>query len=521
MKHFNFIFFKYSICIAFFALISSCSKEKAQEIYPESTNVEIVVSGIVDQLFQTNASAKSSKLHQNNFASITEEEFDDFSWALSIENQNDNSNLKDKLNTLSNSKSYKKNAATIKMLAGKKFRIIFYEVSNGKEIYRESAEITVSAERYLLKLNTGITYNWYAYSYDDANTIPLPTNLNNPEIITRTDAPFLFDSGSCTVGAAGGTRVNIAFKHQITKVEVKVDATEVFANSFTSLQAKFNNLNVTTKSFSLKQGVLGAQVVSTTVLDNNISFVDDEFPNIKKSTNVVYTADLNNIPVIFSNIVINKSGSSVALVNSSTGAKSANVIGYSTDATKIKRAVIKLKYKGGVIGNNEWAQGILYYDTTDPSNPYKISEPFMSGTVHSCNYYWSFNTLLPKSQAGNSLSPSGDPCREVLPKNTWRTPSTSDFASLNIANPNSPKNGAVYFQANNGERVYFHEAGWITGTNCNVANDNDGLYWSTNERNTTRAYVLEIDERGGTGAGNEVIDYPKTYGMTIKCIRSY
>ncbi|WP_270088427.1 hypothetical protein [Sphingobacterium sp. SYP-B4668] len=502
--------------IVFTLFFSGCTKEGNKTGNRLPTEVEINVGGIADQPLQNFV---STRVQQSSIvpmksgsttSAIQEEDFDEFSWSLSP----------DVASTQLHASSLKlKGAAATKtkMGIGKKFRILFYEVANANEIFRESVEITVASQRYLHTLAAGVTYKWYAYSYDDTQSIPLPSNLNSPDIESRTDAPLLYDQGTITVGAVADPRIDIEFDHQIAKVEVKVDGLQVFANSFVTLAARFNNLPLVTKNFSLKQGTLASTALTTTNFNGVLNFVDDGSTAVKKSTNVVYTAVLTSMPILFTGITIKKSGTDVVLVDPGTP-RNAIVSGFSTDPKFIKRAAVDLKYKGGVIGTNEWSQGILYYDASDPANPYKISEPFNDETEHPCNYYWNWNTLTPRSVTGQSVFNTGDPCSKVYPLGSWRTPNNADYMSLGSAHLNSPKNGAIYYEAANGEVVRFHQGGWISGSGCNVSNLSDGMYWSILAESANRGYTLEID--GDAQGVNGVTDYAKNIGMCIKCIRS-
>lgn len=450
--------------------------------------------------------------------------FENFVWSLTPEIESVSSNNKLKSNNLTKKLVAPFASGIASMEIGRKYRILFYEVVGGNEIFRESKEITVSTDRFNLYLAANITYRWYAYSYNDENDIPLPMDVNNPVIETRTDAPFLYDQGEITTNSSTETKIDIQFEHKISKIEIKVDARELFANSFVSLQANFVNLALTTHGFGLKSGSLSGPALSTYNSNDPVVFNTGVSPAVKISTNILYTSTaLSNLQVHFSDIQINKSGSNITLI-SPANPVTADIGGFSLNIEVLRRAIVALKYKGGVIGDYEWAQGILYYDHTDPLNPYKISEPFMVGTTHPCNYYWNWQSLLPRDLTGEDTpyNAVGDPCLEVLPKGSWRTPTIVDFSNLNEAFPANPSNynGAVYFNANNGEKVYFHEAGWTDDRDCDVDNTNDGLYWSSNPNNTSYAYVLEIDERGGSGLGNEIASYSKDKGMTVKCIRN-
>lgn len=503
-------------------LLNGCSKSEEKYI-SQSSNVSIGVSQIkaLASDMGNTQSSKATKPETNGGtkkALVYAEDFGDFSWSISPDM---NSTIKNTSGATKRSAVSTSNVTAMGL--GKKYRILFYEVKDDSEIFRESAEITVASDRHTLDLKSNVTYHWYAYSYNDDAPISLPIDVNNPVIETRTDAPFLYDEGEIKTNSSSQSMIDIQFEHKISKIEVKVDASPIFANRFNSLKANFVKLPLTTQGFGLKTGMLAASGLTTLETNSPIAFKDEASPATKISTNELYTTNpITNIQVSFTEISIDKSGKKIDLVNSSNP-RLAIIEGFSPSSESLKRGLVTLKYKGTVIGNTEWANGILYYDPTDNYNPYKISEPYLTGTIHDCNYYWNWNSLYPRSITNNKTVTFGDPCKEVLPKNTWRSPSTADFRNLNVAIPNNPVNGAVYFIGSNngGKRVYFHEAGWITNNRCRVSNDNDGMYWSSDGYSSSQGMTLEIDERGGTGAGNRVTHYPKDYGMTIKCVKTY
>lgn len=514
------------ISFAFTNILISCKKNEAKDIATQG-KVSINVSHIKEQVVlvsngENSNTAKAVGKNINNGhakAVNNEHEFDNFSWVLSPDVSSDinHSGIKGKASV------GKKSAAALSnvtMEIGKKYRILFYEIKEDSEIYRESAEIDVTNIRYTLDLKSDVKYHWYAYSYNDNKAIPLPADVNNPIIETRTDAPFLYADGEISTSSLSESFIDIQFEHKVSKIELKVDASPMFANNFNNLKANFNKLPLTTQGFGLKSGTLATPVLSTVDYNGSITFKDEISPAIKISVNELYTTSaITNFTVTFTEISLNKSGTGINLITPAGPARTAVIGGFSNSSESFKRGLVTLMYNGTVVGGVEWSKGILYYDPTDKFNKYKISEPFLTGTIHDCNYYWNWNSLYPRSLTNDETITSGDPCKDVLPKNTWRTPTAQDFRSLNTAIPNDPENGAVYFEGPNNQRVYFHEAGWITNNNCRVSNENDGMYWSSDSYSNTQGVVLEVDERGGTGAGNRVTDYSKKYGMTIKCIK--
>lgn len=73
-----------------------------------------------------------------------------------------------------------------------------------------------------------------------------------------------------------------------------------------------------------------------------------------------------------------------------------------------------------------WARGNLWYDANDVDQPYKIRQDASAAPVNAQDF-WRFGTTTP---GGSDHNPNFDPCAEVLPTNTWRMPSRSEFQAL-------------------------------------------------------------------------------------------
>lgn len=402
---------------------------------------------------------------------------------------------------------------------GKKYRILFYQLSGGQEIYRETAEITSSSSRFEVTLVKNTPYNWYAYSYDDVQSIPLPADLQQPEIPTKTDAPLLFARGTITPTEFGNNNINIEFEHQIAKIEAKLDASEVFANYILNLSASFVQVPVTSHYFSLQNASITGNPISASNIDVPIDFVNDWSTVVKLSTNSIYTTTaFASMQIEIQQLVIDKTGQSISLIEP-TSPVMAEIPGFTNDITTKKRGKIMVKYKGGIIGTLEWAEGELYYDGTDPNGQlYKISEVFTAKTEHTCNFYWNWNSLLPRPQTGTITSRPGDPCGEVLPKNTWRTPTQAEFSTLNLA---TAANGAISFDTNDGEKLYFHQGGRDKHSTCNVYMHGDGSYWTSAATKTLSAPTFEVKSTGGANYGSTNISKEwRKYGLLVKCVRN-
>lgn len=132
--------------------------------------------------------------------------------------------------------------------------------------------------------------------------------------------------------------------------------------------------------------------------------------------------------------------------------------------------------------------------------------------------YWNWNVLDPYTYTTviTSWNYVNDPCSQVAPTGTWRTPTSGEMQALvNTVNSWGALNGVSgrFFGPNN--ELFLPAAGWresrtTTMTNKNVA----ALYWTNTAANTGYAYALGIQNN------NVRLDYliPRAKGVSIRCI---
>ena len=518
-------------------LLLSCSKSGNIEEQVAGENevlLNILVSGIEESGKLDASVANASAISNDVLLNIPQEVTSAGGYSMEIYAGHIPSN-----NILDNSSSIKSKISGKKlgaaMESGVKYRIIFYEIINGTEIFFKTEEITTGSSAFSTTIKATKNYKWYAYSYNDATMPAMVDDLDNPVIPSKTDAPLLMASGTIAGGPfnAASKHLAIVFKHKVSKVELIIDAANAFATAILALNVNFQNFNLTAHNFDLRTGQLSGSAISTQAIPTSPILFESTGAtgyesSQQKSTNSYYTSSqLASIQFKISLLTILKYGTNTETVINSNNVKTGTV-NYTTPLPNTRLASVNVQ-AGAPINGTIWSTGNLYYDqfAADPFK-YRFQDPVTSGQTAACNHYFQWNSKLPRNITGGddyaylNSSYVGDPCAEVYPKGTWKTPSTADFTSLQTALANSPRNGAVYFEASNGERVNFHEAGWLTsGSNAcpNPSNTDDGLYWSTTQYNTNQGLVLEIDERGGTGAGNEVANYNKRYGMSVRCIK--
>lgn len=179
-------------------------------------------------------------------------------------------------------------------------------------------------------------------------------------------------------------------------------------------------------------------------------------------------------------------------------------------------------YTGGGTGTG----GIVVAGYTwAPGNLTKVGYVFQFHTTQS-QYsgiwnggdYWNWNVLDPFTYTTviTSWNYANDPCSQVAPAGTWRTPTSGEMQALvNTVNSWGTLNGVSgrFFGPNN--ELFLPATGWresrtTTMTNKNVA----ALYWTSTAASTGYAYALGVQNN------NIRLDYliPRAKGVSIRCI---
>lgn len=517
------------IFISFSIFLLACQKAEEKSNIG-LTKVSFTVSDIDFTDFTSDSSIENiAKNKTINTNAVRIEKFKDFSWELSSTSEINTSNI---LACKSNNKNeflLKENiqnkAASIPMQTGKTYVLLVYSVRTGIETHSSTNLVTVNNTGFdlLLPKNSG-NYNYYAYSYNTNENLhsTIPANLNNPILRNRTNAPLLFAKGSFKLENNINAVVSVVFKHQASKIEIVIDGQQLFANSFQKLDIEYNNLELTTHDYSLKnQTQIGTVKNKQTISNQKILFTNHQGLSSKQeSIDQLYTSTTNpSINIRIKEIVINQTAIIKPIVRATDPDVDRNFTGFTAGTNYIKRALISLKYKGIITSPYEWARGNLYYDDTDIINPYKFADPVQIPRTESCNYYWNFNVQLPRSITGGFLGSMGDPCLLVLPHGKWRTPRRADFNSLGVAISNN--NGYVYFNAANNERVYFNETGWVINHNgCNVASATNAPYRTSEWHKPEISWYMEINVRDRIGITNRfnAKTGAKIHALSVRCI---
>lgn len=176
-------------------------------------------------------------------------------------------------------------AADIQMNPGVKYVFI---LQNTTTRGLEHVVLGESNKQLLLDIVKGQEYNWYAYSYNNEDDIPLP-NRSTPQAQTYTDKPLLYASGRAKRTGIGNENVKITFKHQLKKVQVHIDTRGIFGDIL-SHAAQFEESDyIKTGTFNLLDGTFSNL---TTVPVTTLNMVDaiQGLPQVK--IDQYYSADV-------------------------------------------------------------------------------------------------------------------------------------------------------------------------------------------------------------------------------------
>ncbi|WP_313187958.1 hypothetical protein [Sphingobacterium siyangense] len=271
-------------------LISSCSRKENLDLANEGTKLTIQVAGVIgtDLITMNKASASKSSSSTSSAGLASGFNADIHSEQIPI-----SSIEASRSNTTISTKASSNRATTQNMQSGFKYRILVYNKSTG-QLWRTVQ--AVAGTPLSIDVTKGNSYAWYAYSYNDAEDLPEPTNLSDPAIETNISKDLLYAKGEITIAQTAANQqdnypINIVFNHRVAQVYVKVDA---------SILADYANINSIKVSFDkdtyLKKGVFNVkndQISQSEAVSTSTIFSALEADNIYEAT--YYTVDLTAV----------------------------------------------------------------------------------------------------------------------------------------------------------------------------------------------------------------------------------
>lgn len=327
---------------------------------------------------------------------------------------------------------------------GVQYRVLLYN-TNGTLAQNK---VAISGQPLAIDVVKGATYNWVAYSYNkDANTsLPDITDAANPTVSTGENVDLLHATGTISIPTTSGTittALNINFAHKLRRIAVQLNTEGMFADltagSVTFDDATSGNF-FEKATFNLKTGAIVPSTNSTFTVPTVTAFertaghgFDD------RNVFYFYTAKTDAI----TNAKVKINSFSIKLDDASTRnfTTAATMNPFTIPAIsalgKSQMPNVDLIESAITVGGVRWARANIYYHPTITHNRYRFHH--LNVQTNMRNSFWPWHGLTPDNNTG-----TGDPCRQVYPIDTWRTPNPAELTTLRNTTPTykttSPRN---------------------------------------------------------------------------------
>ncbi len=187
---------------------------------------------------------------------------------------------------------------------------------------------------------------------------------------------------------------------------------------------------------------------------------------------------------------------------------------------------------GFLDGTVLWAYGNLYYDSTKDVHKYRIRANARDGRAQKESDYWRFGGLIPTEAWEDTAVEPKDPCKEILPKNTWRSPSIAEFTALFENNTvleikegqDTDDTGNSYrltqVSSTIGSSIRFYSFGYyIANTSTVLTGALFGGYFRSNETGTRKIFHTSTVNGGPAEGTQTATTYDKYHRINIRCVR--
>lgn len=315
-------------------------------------------------------------------------------------------------------------AATQPMTQDFTYRILIYNKANGT--LWKTVQATAGTELQL-DVEKGGNYIWYAYSYNNTETLPQPANTASPSIDAPVNKDLLYASGEISIpvtpaGESHAYPIAITFGHKMAQVSVKIDGT-ILAQyaSINGIKASFDRNDYLKKgTFNIK----GNSMSDLTVVTTTDIFTAASPTNIWEAN--YYTADpaaltsykvkVTDLPVTFNNVDASMANRNLATYSNATMAAPNIEFTFnftSPAAGQRLLGVAKLSYTAA-------QRRILHYTTTALTNGYGYAAQSGEG--------WKF------INADNNFGTAANSLLRVQKPWSGTTAASTNAGSVNYAN---------------------------------------------------------------------------------------
>ncbi|WP_133228498.1 hypothetical protein [Sphingobacterium corticibacter] len=301
----------FATVILIILILFGCS-DKLVETPGELLQLKIGVEGITASVenISTITSQRSANTWENNSSTFSGDESGFITSLTTIQDGLIGASNEDSSDSYKIQNPIKKtiNRAVIDMQEGYTYRVLIYNRNTG-EFWRtiqarSGTPATVEGQR-------GVTYTWYAYSYNNMDEIPAPANVLNPLIETPIDKSLMYATGEITIPTTGQAEANIIgilFEHKVAQLRIKIDATSLATYAtINNLNATFDNSSYIKKGqFNIRENRISQiEVVPTETIFNTRSTTniwDRSFFTVDAQVLSTYKIFINDLPVTFTGV---------------------------------------------------------------------------------------------------------------------------------------------------------------------------------------------------------------------------
>src|SRR5690606_31918424 len=301
--------------------------------------------------------------------------------------------------------------------------LVIYDASDNTVV--SSTEL-VSGTPGEVNIKKGGTYNWYAVSYNNTESIPHPDETN-PVINVPEGSDLLYASGSITVSIDapdGNVPLGIVFAHKFSRIGLELNTMGMFAD-MNSVGVVVNGATGTTGTYDLKNNSFSSTSSDPITVDfSNFVNVDPlygdrkiayVYSSVETSTNL--SVDINALDIqlddgtnrVFTNLAASPVTFNFTLTPQNGATYTARMNFVESPLT---------------LDGVQWARQNLYY--TGGHNPYRFHHTYAH--TQQRNSYFSFRGMVPQNFGSDSND--GDPCALVYPEGVWRQAEANDFRTL-------------------------------------------------------------------------------------------
>ncbi|WP_343557754.1 hypothetical protein [Sphingobacterium sp.] len=450
-------------------------------------------------------------------------------------------------------------AANIPLTKDKKFRLVFVEDGQSTPLYND---VLNAGQDPQLKVAAGKKYHWYAFSVNDANTVPNIDGSGNISPSDLTNKDFMFDSGDITT-TEDQNYLDIIFLRQMAAIDVTVNTRGIFGgitnNSTFSVGSgtgtNFTNL-IQTGTFNVYNGSFSNLQDAEPLKGSQMTAVDSRWGNAEKTgrfftANTTATIAANNLRIRLNSLNIALDDNTTRTFSSNTLVPVSHAASLSLAKGTLSKTSIRLIESGIKVGNVVWARTNMIYDanklygsayTKGSSDAYRFRTNNEYAYPNVNAEYWNFGASTPTGTDVNTV----DGCGRVFPEGTWRYPQelnnpkemtllsqNTDRTTLTkqvsdgyrhsiiwnttqAANPAYPDNKLVI------SYYGYRDANGVVQQNPSNSQTGTGtLHLRSNQyTNNGNAYILYSQLQNGSFGGTSVPNTSQRQGVQIRCVRA-